>query len=139
MSEYSVDHSPSQPTDDAATLQARLEALQQRNAELETKASTSHRPLSGLRSAAVVVLVCLGALLTTAAVPTIWVRNLVLNTDRYVETLQPLATNPGVQSAVVKAVEEQFNRHVDVKGLVADALPARLAATIGGPLQAGAS
>src|SRR3954453_21836896 len=101
MTEHSVDPQPTHPTEDVAVLRARLDELQRRNTALEEAAgSPPHRPVAVLRSIAVVVLVTLGALMATASVPTIWGRNLVLDTDRYVATLQPLASNPGVRSAV---------------------------------------
>jgi hypothetical protein len=140
MTDQDVDPSASQPSsDDAAALRAQLEELRQRNAELEQPKAKPHRAGRIVRTVAVVVLVCLGAILATAAVPSIWARNLVLNTDRYVQTLQPLASNPGVQNAVVKAVDEQFAKNVDVAGIVNETLPPRAAATLAGPLQAGAA
>src|SRR3954447_8596901 len=139
MTDHTVDPASTQPAEDVATLRARLEDLQERNAAIEATSAPPHRALATLRAVAVVVLISLGAVLATAAVPTIWARNLVLNTDRYVQTLQPLANDPGVQNAVVKAVEQQFNRNVDVAAIVAQTLPPRAASTLGGPLQAGAS
>src|SRR3954453_17860979 len=123
MTDHTVDPASTQPAEDVGTLRARLEDLQERNAALEATSAPPHRGLATLRAVGVVVLISLGAVLATAAVPTIWARNLVLNTDRYVQTLQPLANDPGVQNAVVKAVEEQFNRNVDVADIVAQTLP----------------
>src|SRR3954451_18879663 len=98
MTDYSVNPICHTQADDPAVLRTRLEELEQRNAELEATTAPGHRSTRGaLRTAAVVVLITLGAVVVTASVPTIWGRNLVLNTARYVETLQPLASNPGVQ------------------------------------------
>src|SRR4051794_5236145 len=138
MTDHSVNPTSVQPAEDVATLRARLDELQQRNEALEARDRSAHAPHSTLRAVAVVLLVSLGAVLATAAVPSIWARNLVLNTDRYVETLQPLATNPGVKSAIVKAVDQQFQKNVDISAIVDTTLPPRAAATLGGPLKAGA-
>jgi hypothetical protein len=124
--------------DEAAALRAENEALRRRNEQLETHAvppSGRRRAQGVLRGIAVVVLLVLGGVFATASVPAIWGRNLVLNTDRYVETLKPLASDPGIQSAVVKAVDEQFATHIDVRGLVTQALPGKAGTVLAGPLQ----
>ena len=120
-------------------MQERLSKLQQRNAELEA-AKRPHFTWSGFfRATAVVLLASLGALFVTVSVPTIWSRNLVLDTDRYVETLKPLADDPGVQQAVVKAVSQQFTSNLDVAGEVRQTLPPRAADLLSGPLQSAAT
>src|SRR5262249_2045047 len=116
-----------------------VDELQRRNAELESAHRSSLSWSGFFRAVAVVVLASLGALLVTVSVPTIWSRNLVLNTDRYVETLSPLASDPGVQQGVVKAVTEQFTSHVDVAGAVQQVLPPRAAGVLGGMLQGAAT
>ncbi len=125
--------------DDVGALRAQLGELQRRNQELEAAGSADRGWKAVLRRIAVVVLVALGALFITASVPTIWGRNLVLNTDRYVETLKPLASNPGLQSAIVKAVDAQFARHVNIASTVAGVLPPRAAKLLSGPLENAAS
>jgi hypothetical protein len=42
----------------------------------------------------------------------------VLDTDRYVQTLEPLAADPGVQDAVVTVVEDQITGRLDVTALL---------------------
>jgi hypothetical protein len=125
--------------DDTAALRAENEELRRRNEALESAKPAGHKGWRNvLRSIAVVVLIVLGAVCALAAVPAIWGRNLVLNTDRYVETLTPLATNPGIQTAVVKAIDQQFAANVDIKGFVQQVLPAR-AAPLAGPIESAAN
>src|SRR4051812_38014152 len=130
--------SPS-PVADVDALHAQIGDLMRRNQELEAAQPAGHHWQGALRATTAVILVILGAVFVTAAVPAIWGRNLVLNTDRYVETLSPLATDPGVQKAVVKAVDEQFTSRVDVSGAVQQVLPPRAADLLSGPLAGAAS
>jgi hypothetical protein len=123
---------------DVLALEAENEALRRRNVELEAHTGRHHTMGGALRSTAVVVLLALGTLLATVAVPTIWGRNLVLNTDRYVQTLAPLASNPGVQSAIVKVVDTQFQNNIDLSATLKDVLPPR-ASVLAGPLASAAN
>jgi hypothetical protein len=120
----------------ASALLAENEELRRRNEALEKASGAGHSGWrSMLRAAVVVVLVILGALLATVSVPAIWGRNLVFNTDRYVETLAPLASDPGIQTAVIKAIDAQFAANVDVEGFVKGVLPPR-AGVLAGPIGA---
>lgn len=121
------------------SLRKRIEQLERRNRELEDAHSTGHRTRNALRATAVVVLIALGAVFATASVPAVWGRNLVLNTDRYVQTLKPLASDPGLQRAIVKAVDEQFEANVDIGAALNEALPPRAATVLTGPLQSAAA
>ncbi len=69
----------------------------------------------------------------------IWGRNLVLNTDRYVQTMEPLASNPGVQSTVIAAVDAQFQDRIDLKSVLDPVLPPRAAQVLVPPLQSAAN
>jgi hypothetical protein len=92
------------------------------------------------RSTVAVILIVLGVLCLTLSPVVIWGRNLILNTNRYVETLQPIAHNPGVQNAVVTAVEKQVNTNVDVSQLLDQTnLTPRVKSAIGPALQSGLS
>ena len=56
------------------------------------------------RSTAAVVLILIGALLAPVAVVGSWARGLVVDTDRYVDTVAPIAEDPLVQSAVANRI-----------------------------------
>ena len=56
------------------------------------------------RTTAAIVLILLGALLAPVAVVGKWARDLVVDTDAYVATVAPIASDPGVQAAVTNRV-----------------------------------
>ena len=75
--------------------------------------------LSRTRSITAWVLVVLVSVLFPLSVMTVWVVNTVTNTDRYVETLAPIATNPVVIShASARMTDELFSSvNVDRRSL----------------------
>ncbi|MGX7678981.1 hypothetical protein ACSMXN_08780 [Jatrophihabitans sp. DSM 45814] len=124
--------------EELATLRAENEELRRQKVALEHGNTLGKRVLNVARTTLVVILLVLTAVLATVSVPAIWGRNLVLNTDRYVQTLSPLASDPGVQAGVIKAIDTQFENNVDIKALLADVLPPR-AQVLAGPLQSAAN
>jgi hypothetical protein len=125
------------PEGDTEDLQQQVNELRARNDELEAaerKHHSEHGPGAKARSAVVVLLLVLATLCALLSPVTVWGRNLVLNTDRYVKTLEPVASNPGVQQLVVNAVDKQVDAHVDVSTIVSQVLPPR-AQVLAGPLQ----
>ncbi len=117
-------------------MQSALDELRARNAELEQErnASTARRVGRAARASGSAVLIIIGVLCLVLMPLAIWGRNLVLNTDRYVQTLTPIGADAGVQDAVVRAVDRQVAANLDVKALVADVLPPR-AQVLAAPLQ----
>jgi hypothetical protein len=92
------------------------------------------------RSTVAVILIVLGVLCLTLSPLVIWGRNLILNTNRYVDTLQPIAHNPGVQNAVVTAVDKQVDTNINIPDLISQAnLPPRAANALGPALQSAIS
>jgi hypothetical protein len=72
-----------------------------------------------------VVLLVIGFILVPLSALSIWSRNQLLNTDRYVTTVSPLASDPDIQKVVAtKSVDALFSS-VDVEGKVTDVLPKR--------------
>ncbi len=61
------------------------------------------------RPVAVFVLVLLGCLLTAVAPAIVWTRNEVLNSNNFVTTMAPAGRNPGVQAAVIAAVDQPID------------------------------
>lgn len=53
---------------------------------------------------------------------TVWVRNEVLGTDRYVETVAPLARDPAVQAAVADRIATRIAQELDLRARTADLL-----------------
>jgi hypothetical protein len=96
------------------------------------------------------VLIVLGCVLAPLSVLGVWTRSQLTDTDRYVETMAPLASHPDVQAALTNRITTAIMQYVDVADLVretADALagaglPPRAADALRGlsvPAQAGAS
>jgi hypothetical protein len=76
-------------------------------------------------AALLIVVACVLAPLSVVAV---WTKNLVTNTDRYVDTVAPLASNPDVQNAITNTITAQIFSYLDVQTVVtqaADALASR--------------
>ena len=93
-------------------LLARLQLLETENARLRATATApppaapvAPRPRRKVgRSTAAVVLILIGALLAPVAVVGSWARGLVVDTERYVDTVAPIAQDPLVQSAVANRI-----------------------------------
>jgi hypothetical protein len=69
-----------------------------------------------------VVLVCVLAPLSVMGV---WLRNTVLHTDQFVDTLAPLSDDPDVENAVANRVTNALVDSTDLEDRISDALPAR--------------
>ncbi|GAA1112748.1 hypothetical protein [Arthrobacter flavus] len=69
-----------------------------------------------------VVLAVLAAGLVFATVPALYLRTQVLATDRYVETIAPLAADPAIQAAVTEHLTERIVASIDVEGRARHAL-----------------
>jgi hypothetical protein len=81
------------------------------------------------RTIVAVVLIVLGCVLAPLAGVAVWARNQVTNTDRYVATVQPLASDPAIQQAVTDQITAQVFTYVDIQALtnqVVDALTVRV-------------
>jgi hypothetical protein len=94
------------------------------------------------------ILVAIVALLAPISVLATWARDEIEDTDRYVETITPLASDPAVQEAIANRVEQVVFSYLDVDAVtqeVVDAIsaqgvPPRIATTLDAvtaPLAAG--
>jgi len=79
------------------------------------------------------VLAVIGAVLLPIAGLTLWSRNQLLNTDRYVDTMKPLAEDPAVRAAIADRVTTAVSDAVDLKDRAEEALPDR-AKFLAGPI-----
>ena len=94
-------------------------------AATEATAARARPRLSRTRSITAWVLVVLVSVLFPLSVMTVWVVNTMTNTDRYVETLAPIASNPVVIShASVRITDELFSS-INVDQKLASLLPPR--------------
>jgi hypothetical protein len=134
------------PTSENPTLtaeeRAELERLRAENAALRARmgqegaAGTDTEPTPGAgrvgrrrwRSIVATLLIVVACVLAPLSVAAIWTRNQVTNTDRYVATITPLASDPAIQQAITDQITAQVFTYIDIQALttqVTDALSAR--------------
>src|SRR4029453_4951753 len=82
------------------------------------------------------ILVALSILVFTITVPAAWGARTVLNTDRYVATVAPLADDPAVQASIATKLTDQVFSALNVQETLSDALGALgdRATVLAGPL-----
>jgi len=107
-----------------ATLRAENERLRGQVARLETE--PPRHQTHWVRSTAVVVLMALGFVLVPASLVALWTHNQLMNTDRYVQMVTPLASDPAVQTAIADDISTQVWSKVDVEPLLVQYLPPKL-------------
>ncbi|WP_314220189.1 hypothetical protein [Streptomyces zaehneri] len=103
---------------------AELDALRARIAALEeerTRRPTHHR----VRSIVAVVLIVLGCVLAPLGLVAAWTSSIVGDTDRYVDTVRPLASDKDVQNAAATRVTNAVMGRLDLTTLLQDAVPAQ--------------
>ncbi len=123
------------PEDHGGEPQAVDEDRTTRSSDAPTATAPPRRRWRTVVSWLLVVLACLLAVVSVLAV---FVRNQLLNTDAYVATVAPLASNPAIQTQVAKKVSQNLIAHTDVEQRIKGALPAKagfLAAPITGSLE----
>jgi hypothetical protein len=118
--------SPDEPTADA-------ESPAEPEAAVTAVVSKSGPKLRRTRGITAWVLVVLVAILFPLSVMTVWVVNTVTNTDHYVETMAPIATNPVVISHTSTRLTEELFSTVNVQGRITSLLPKK-AKPIAAPL-----
>jgi hypothetical protein len=102
-----------------------------------TEPAETPKRLPRWRRALVAILVIVSVVLVPLAGLTIWVHNLVLDTNHYVDTVAPLATNKAITDLVAKRATDRLFQQVDVQARAKDALPER-AQFLAGPISSGA-
>jgi hypothetical protein len=118
---------PTRPMDngEVARLNARIAVLESELADAKSAQPpvppgrpTGHREgRERWRTIVAGVLITLACLLAPLSVLAVWSSTTVSNTDRYVQTVAPLAHDPDVQAAVTDAVTKQVFTYVDVSAL----------------------
>ena len=126
MSESST---PAAQSGSSGAERAEVERLRARVAELEARLSrpaaaapVARGPRQRWRSVTAAVLITVGCLLSPLAVTAVWAHQEISNTDRYVQTVSPLASDPAVQRAVTNRITTAIFERVDVNALVGDAV-----------------
>jgi hypothetical protein len=90
----------------------------------------------GGRRFTVVTLLVIACILAPIAGSSIWLKNQVTDTGRFVRTVKPLASNPAIQDAVAANVTTALFTRVDINARAQQALPPR-AKFLAGPLATG--
>ncbi len=110
---------------DAAELRQEVEGLRTENEALRSssEASRGGRIRRRLRRVSAWVVLVLACLLAVVSVFSAFIRNELLNTDTYVSTVAPLASNPAIQTAVAKRVSERLVSGTNLHQQVEQALP----------------
>jgi hypothetical protein len=70
------------------------------------------------------LLIVIGCILAPLSGVAVWAKNQVTNTDRYVATVAPLASDPAIQNAVADKVTAEIFAHLDVAGITNQAVDA---------------
>ena len=120
-------------------LEAEVERLKAERQELEARVETLEakpQKRRRLRRVLTPILVVLSIIVFTVAVPAAWGARTVLNTDRYVATVGPLADDPAVQASIATKLTDQVFSALDVEGTISDALAGlgERATVLAGPL-----
>ena len=81
------------------------------------KPEKQHHRVRSIFSAILIVLACILAPLTIAAV---WISDVIGDTDTFVSTMAPLARDPAVQTGITNRVTNEVVSAVDINGIVDD-------------------
>jgi hypothetical protein len=138
---------PGQPTDPTEEELARLRAEVARLKQEQPPAEPRDRQ-GWWRPVVAGVLVMVAALLAPLSVLATWAQGQINDTDRYIATVGPLASDPDIQKAVAARVEQVIFSYLDIDGATKElvdainqqGLPAPAAATLTaaiGPLASG--
>ncbi|WP_425828179.1 hypothetical protein [Streptomyces fractus] len=98
--------------------QAELARLRGRVAELEAGRGGAGRHRG--RSFLAVVLIVIGCVLAPLGIVASWAADEVGDTDRYVDTVGPLASNPDIQKAVANRATNAIMQRIDLKTLLSE-------------------
>ncbi|UAK38052.1 hypothetical protein K8O93_24015 [Gordonia bronchialis] len=124
MPDESTD-APTEPldTDERAELERlRAEVASLRAHTHSASTATPREPRRIGRRIVAGVLVVLCAFLTILGVVTRYIQNDIIDTDRYVATVTPLASDPAVQEQVITSVTAAIDQQLNLQTVVADAL-----------------
>ncbi len=111
-----------------AELKHEKEALEAENKRLKARLNGSSqsesRPRFG-RSLAIAICLMLAVIFLIVGNVLFWAGNTLVNTDRYVKTVQPILQDSAVQAAIADYTTTKLFDQVDVTGTIQQALPPR--------------
>ncbi len=109
---------------EVADLQAQLAAQPEGQAPAGTTPVAPGGRTGWWRPVVVTVLIVIAALIAPASVVASWARDVVGDTDRYVQTVAPLASDPAVQKAAANRITTEIFNRIDVQAVTQDAVDA---------------
>jgi hypothetical protein len=114
---------------DVEALRARLRDVEAQLAAEQARTrvspvSRSRRDRQWWRSVIVVALVTLGAILAPLTVVATWAHDQIGDTDRFEQTVAPLASQTSVQNAIAARITQEINSFIDVEDVTGEALTA---------------
>lgn len=109
---------PTVPLETQAASAAEIEALRAEVARLQGRRTGWWRPI-----VSAILIILLGVLLPLGVVAR-WVHNEVADTDRYVESIAPLASDPAIQAAVVDKITTEIMDRLQVEAVTDQAIAA---------------
>ncbi|MFI8765393.1 hypothetical protein ACIGN6_10785 [Streptomyces sp. NPDC053792] len=118
-----------------------LSVLRARVAALEAERAAAPPPHHRLRSFFAALLIVIGCVLVPLGLVASWTSDIVGDTDRYVQTVKPLASDPDIQAAVANRVTNAVMEHIDLPSLLEGVAPeqrplaAKALGKLGGSLQ----
>jgi hypothetical protein len=124
------------PDENAEALRNEAEELREQLAEAEAAKAAGPAKETGkrrIRSLVAVILIVLGSVLAPIAGITVFIRNQVLNTDRYVSNIAPLSKNPAIAAVMATEVTNGLFAHLNVENEIKSVLPPK-AAFVASPL-----
>jgi hypothetical protein len=107
----------------------RAQVRQERTRDTEPVPEAAPVARQRWRTIVATLLIVVACVLAPLSVAAIWTRNQVTNTDRYVATITPLASDPAIQQAITDQITAQVFTYIDLQALttqVVDALSARV-------------
>ncbi len=114
---------PDEEGEEVEELQHTVGELRPENEALRASERAAGVPRHRLRRIGSWVLLVLACILAVVSVFVVFARNQLLNTDTYVNTVAPLASNPAIQTQVAKQVSGNLIARTDVESRVKGALP----------------
>ena len=120
------DMPPTSSPEEITALQARIKELEDQLAApaAEATPATTPRQRHAWRTIVTAILLALAFVLAPLSVLAQWAHDEIGDTDRYVDTVAPLATDPAVQAAVTNRVTAEIVSYVNVDELTSEALTA---------------
>ena len=88
-----------------------------------TDATTAPKPHARWRTVLAWILLVSAVVLTPITLTAVWVRNELLDTNRYVETMAPLARDPRIQTAIATRVTNEIFADQRVQDALSSKLP----------------